>query len=145
MPALGIEKGHDDADESDHRPDGQIDAAGQDHEGDADGSDDDEGVVGQEMPQNEGREEVLVEDPAGNKQRRENGYRRHERQISLLHAFLRLNSVNTALRKLFDCSSSTNSTTTALTSRLYSGGRPLIRIDVTSDWMISAPSSVMPR
>ena len=33
----------------------------------------------------------------------------------------------------------------ALTSLLYSGGRPLIRIDVVSAWMISTPINVVPR
>ena len=39
-----------------------------------------------------------------------------------------------------DCSSSTTITTAALTTRLYSGGRPLVRIEVVSAWMTSAPS-----
>ena len=32
-------------------------------------------------------------------------------------------------------------TTTALTTRLYSGGRPLVRIEVVSAWMTSAPEN----
>jgi hypothetical protein len=32
-----------------------------------------------------------------------------------------------------------------LTTRLYSGGRPLVRIEVVKAWMTSAPRIVPPR
>ena len=60
-------------------------------------------------------------------------------------ACLQPKSLGRAARALSDCSNSTIKTTTALTTRLYSGGTPLTRIDVVSVWMTSTAITVMPR
>ena len=145
MPADHVEIGHHDADEADHRADRQIDAAGDDDEGGADGGDDDEGVVGEDVAQHQRRDEVVVEQAAGREQRQEDDDRRRQRQVFLVHRFLLARIDSARLRKLLDWSSSTTKTTTALTTRLYSGGRPLVRIDVVNAWMTRAPRIVMPR
>ena len=59
MPAERIEIGHDDADEADHRSDREVDPAAQNDEGRADRGGDDEGVVGQDVTDDLGREELL--------------------------------------------------------------------------------------
>ena len=50
-----------------------------------------------------------------------------------------------ARRTLSDCSRRTAITTTALTTRLSSGGKPLVRIEVVNAWITSAPMTVVPR
>ena len=64
MPAGEIEIGERHADEADHRADREVDAARQNDEGRADRGGDDEGVVGQDVAENERREEVIVEEAA---------------------------------------------------------------------------------
>ena len=145
MPADHVEIGHHHADEADHRADRQIDAARQDDEGGADGGDDDEGVVGEDVAQHLGRDEIVVQQAADPEQRQEDDDRRRQRQVFLVHRFLLARIDSARLRKLLDWSSSTTMTTNALTTRLYSGGRPLVRIDVVNDWMTRAPRIVMPR
>ena len=90
-------------------------------------------------------EKVIVEEAADEKQRDEHGDRRKKRKILLVHRFVLAKALYSATRRLVDCRSSTMMTTIALTTRLYSGGRPLVRIEVVSAWMTSTPSSVMPR
>ena len=145
MPAERIEIGHNDADEADHRADREVDPAAQNDEGRADRGGDDKGVVGQDVAEDLGREEIVVEKPARHEQGEEDGDRRDEGQIFLVHRLLPPRPLESAARRLSDCKSRTTMTTTALTTRLYSGGSPLVRIEVVSVWMTSAPRIVMPR
>ena len=56
-----VEIGHHDADETDHRADRKIDAAGKDDESGADRGDDDERVVGEDVAEHQGGEKIVVE------------------------------------------------------------------------------------
>ena len=94
MPAGEIEIGEHHADESDHRADREVDAAGQNDEGRADRRGDDEGVVGEDVAENQSRrEEVIVEEAADQEQRDEDGDRRKKRKILLVHRFVPRESV----------------------------------------------------
>ena len=132
MPSGEIEIGDHHADEADHRADRQVDAAGENDEGRADRRRDDEGVVGEDVTENQGRKKVLVEEAADEKQRDEDGDRGKKRKVLLVHRFVLTKTLYSAVRRLVDCRSSTMMTTIALTTRLYSGGRPLVRIEVVS-------------
>ena len=145
MPSDHVEIGHRYPDEADHRSNREIDAAGENDKGRADRSGDDEGVVGEDVAENQRREEILVQESSDQEQRQEDSDRRNKRQVLLIHLGFLAKPANKALRKLLDCSSSTMTTTTALTTKLYSGGRPLVRMDVVSVWITSAPRTVMPR
>ena len=132
VPSDDVEIRHHDADEADHRTDREINAAGQDDEGRPDRGDDDESVVGQDVAEDERRQEIIVQHPAGYEEGQEDNDRGEKRQILLVHRFLRPKLAYRALRRLSDCSKRTMMTTTALTTRLYSGGKPLVRMDVVS-------------
>ena len=132
MPAERVEIGHHHADETDHRSDRQVDAAAENDEGGANGGDDDEGVVGQDVAEDQRRQEVVVEKASGDEQRQEHGDRGKKRQVFLAHRSLPPKPLDRVRRRLPDCSRRTTMTTIALTTRLYSGGRPLVRIEVVS-------------
>ncbi len=85
MPSDDVEIGDHDADEADHRADRQVDAAGKDDEGRADRGDDDEGVVGEDVAEDQRRQEIVVEEPADDEQRDEDRDRRQKRQVFLVH------------------------------------------------------------
>ena len=85
MPSDHVEIGHRHADEADHRSDRQIDAAGENDEGRADRSRDDEGVVGQDVAENQGRKKILVQKPSDQEQRQEDSDRRNQRQVFFVH------------------------------------------------------------
>src|SRR5208337_4153022 len=145
MPSDRVEIRHDHADEADHRSDRQIDAAGENDEGRADRRRDDEGIVGEDVAENQRREKILVQKASDQEQRQEDSDRRDQRQVFFVHPGFLAKPLYRALRRLFDWSSSTMTTTNALTTRLYSGGRPLVRMDVVSVWITSAPRTVIPR
>ena len=132
MPAHHVEVRHHHAHETDHRSDRQVDAAGENDEGRADRGDDDESVVGQDIAEYQSRQKILVENPSGYEQRGENDDRGEKRQVLLVHRLLQSRLLDNAARRLSDCNSRTMTTTTALTTRLYSGGKPLVRMEVVS-------------
>jgi hypothetical protein len=121
-PALDRER-DEDSGEADHRADGKVDAAGDDHEGHADRDDAEKGVIGEEIADHAGGGDVGKLHGAEREARDEHD-RRDQDGRQAFHAFvLRSRAMVPARPDNFgDCSSSTAITTTALTSRLNSGG-----------------------
>ena len=139
-----VEIRHHDADETDHRADRQIDAAGQDDESRADRRDDEEGVVGEDVAEHQRREEI----DCRARRRRRTARRTPRSSPSSGRLFLvssprppRKASRERGAHVAPIAAAARRSRPTALTTRLYSGGRPLVRIEVVSAWMTSAPST----
>ena len=109
--------------EADHRADREIDAAGNDDEGHAGRDDAEEGVVGEEIADHAGGCDVGKLHRAERESRDEHD-RRDEDGRQTFHALVLRSRVTTSAKpdRFGDCSSSTASTTTALTSKLNSGG-----------------------
>ena len=80
MPAGDVEMRHRDADKADHRANRKVNTAGKDDKGGADGRNDDECVVGEDVAEHQRGEEIIVKQAAGYEENHKYGDRRRQGQ-----------------------------------------------------------------